>query len=134
MIIGIGNDYTDIRRIQRALDKFGDKFVHKIFTEKEQKRAESKAVTPEARAASYAKRWAAKEACSKALGTGIAGGIEWTDIEITNLSSGKPVITLYGAALAKLNELIPSGKTAKIDVTLTDDYPKAAAVVIISAE
>ena len=133
MIIGIGNDYTDIRRIQRALEKFGDKFVQKIFTEQEQKRAES-AVTIEAKAASYAKRWAAKEACSKALGTGMAGGIQWTDIEITNLSSGKPVITLYGAAVAKLNELVPNGKTAKIDVTLTDDYPKAAAVVIISAE
>ena len=134
MIIGIGNDYTDIRRIQQALAKFGDKFTTRIFTEKERLRAESKTFSAKAKAASYAKRWAAKEACGKALGTGIAGGIKWTDIEITNLSTGKPVITLYGQAAEKLNELVPSGKTARIDVTLTDDYPKAAAVVIISAE
>jgi holo-[acyl-carrier protein] synthase len=134
MIIGIGNDYTDIRRIQKSLEKFGSKFTERVFTEKERKRAESKGSTNEAKAASYAKRWAAKEACGKALGTGIANGVRWQDIEITNLSSGKPVISLYGKALEKLNELVPNGMSAKIDVTLTDDFPKAAAVVIISAE
>lgn len=133
MIIGIGNDYTDIRRIQKSLDKFGDKFIERVFTEKEQQRAETRS-SATAKAASYAKRWAAKEACSKALGTGISDGIRWLDIEITNLSSGKPIITLHGKAKERLENIVPKGMKAQISVTLTDDFPKAAAVVIISAE
>ena len=133
MIIGIGNDYVDVRRIESALERFGSNFVNRIFTKKEQEKAASRSGSSKHKAATYAKRWAAKEAFSKALGTGMRG-ISWQDIEITNLESGKPVITVFGSAKAKLAELTPKDKVVSINVTLTDDYPKASAVVIISAD
>ncbi len=133
MIIGIGNDYIDIRRIESAMERFGSAFINRIFTKKEQEKAASRGESLKLKAATYAKRWAAKEAFSKALGTGMRG-IGWQDIEITNLESGKPVITVFGSAKAKLAELTPKDKTVSINVTLTDDYPKASAVVIISAD
>ncbi len=133
MIIGIGNDYIDIRRIESAMERFGSAFINRIFTKKEQEKAASRGESLKLKAATYAKRWAAKEAFSKALGTGMRG-ISWQDIEITNLESGKPVITVFGSAKAKLAELTPKDKTVSINVTLTDDYPKASAVVIISAD
>ncbi len=133
MIIGIGNDYIDIRRIESAMERFGSAFIDRIFTKKEQEKAASRGESLKLKAATYAKRWAAKEAFSKALGTGMRG-ISWQDIEITNLESGKPVITVFGSAKAKLAELTPKDKTVSINVTLTDDYPKASAVVIISAD
>lgn len=133
MIIGIGNDYIDIRRIESAMERFGSAFIDRIFTKKEQEKAASRGESLKLKAATYAKRWAAKEAFSKALGTGMRG-IGWQDIEITNLESGKPVITVFGSAKAKLAELTPKDKTVSINVTLTDDYPKASAVVIISAD
>jgi len=133
MIIGIGNDYIDIRRIESAMERFGSAFIDRIFTKKEQEKAASRGESLKLKAATYAKRWAAKEAFSKALGTGMRG-IGWQDIEITNLESGKPVITVFGSAKVKLAELTPKDKTVSINVTLTDDYPKASAVVIISAD
>jgi len=133
MIIGIGNDYIDIRRIESAMERFGSAFIDRIFTKKEQEKAASRGESLKLKAATYAKRWAAKEAFSKALGTGMRG-ISWQDIEITNLESGKPVITVFGSAKVKLAELTPKDKTVSINVTLTDDYPKASAVVIISAD
>ena len=133
MIIGIGNDYVDVRRIESAMERFGDIFINRIFTKKEQEKAASRGGSSKHKAATYAKRWAAKEAFSKALGTGMRG-ISWQDIEITNLESGKPVITVFGSAKAKLAELTPKDKVVSINVTLTDDYPKASAVVIISAD
>jgi len=133
MIIGIGNDYVDVRRIENAMERFGDAFINRIFTKKEQEKAASRGGSLKHKASTYAKRWAAKEAFSKALGTGMRG-ISWQDIEISNLESGKPVISVFGSAKAKLAELTPKDKSVSINVTLTDDYPKASAVVIISAD
>ena len=129
MIVGIGNDLVDIRRIEKSLARFGDRFVQRIFTEVEQKRSEGRAT----RAASYAKRFAAKEACSKALGTGFRRGVFWRDMGVVNLKSGRPTITLTGGALTRLQEIIPAGMSPQIDLTLTDEYPMAQAIVIISA-
>jgi holo-[acyl-carrier protein] synthase len=129
VIIGIGNDLVDIRRIEKSLARFGDRFVQRIFTETEQKRSEGRAT----RAASYAKRFAAKEACSKALGTGFRRGVFWRDMGVTNLKSGKPTITLTGGALTRLAEITPAGMSPQIDLTLTDEFPLAQAFVIISA-
>lgn len=129
MIIGIGNDLCDIRRIEKSLARFGDRFIQRIFTEVEQKRSEGRAT----RAASYAKRFAAKEACSKALGTGFRRGVFWRDMGVINLKSGKPTIALTGGAAARLAEITPAGMAAQIDLTLTDEYPLAQAIVIISA-
>ncbi len=129
MIIGIGNDLVDIRRIEKSLARFGDRFVHRIFTETEQKRSEGRAT----RAASYAKRFAAKEACSKALGTGFRRGVFWRDMGVVNLKSGRPTITLTGGALTRLQEITPAGMSPQIDLTLTDEFPLAQAFVIISA-
>ncbi|SJZ35395.1 holo-[acyl-carrier protein] synthase [Enhydrobacter aerosaccus] len=129
MIIGIGNDLVDIRRIEKSLERFGDRFVQRIFTEIEQKRSEGRAT----RAASYAKRFAAKEACSKALGTGFRRGVFWRDMGVVNLKSGKPTVALTGGALARLEEITPAGMSAQIDLTLTDEFPLAQAFVIISA-
>jgi len=129
VIIGIGNDLCDIRRIEKSLARFGDRFVQRIFTETEQKRSEGRAT----RAASYAKRFAAKEACSKALGTGFRRGVFWRDMGVTNLRSGKPTLALTGGALARLREITPAGMSAQIDLTLTDEFPLAQAFVIISA-
>jgi holo-[acyl-carrier protein] synthase len=128
VIIGIGNDLCDIRRIEKSLERFGDRFIQRVFTETEQKRSEGRAT----RAASYAKRFAAKEACSKALGTGLRRGVFWRDMGVVNLRGGRPSLTLTGGALARLQEITPAGMTARIDLTLTDEYPLAQAIVIIS--
>jgi len=128
VILGIGNDLCDIRRIEKSLERFGDRFVQRIFTEIEQKRSEGRAT----RAASYAKRFAAKEACAKALGTGLRRGVFWRDMGVINLRSGRPTLMLTGGALARLKEITPPGLAAQIDLTLTDEYPLAQAIVIIS--
>ncbi|WP_319410346.1 holo-ACP synthase [uncultured Cohaesibacter sp.] len=129
MIIGTGNDLIDIRRIEKSLDRFGERFINRIFTEKEIARSERKSQ----RAASYAKRFAAKEACSKALGTGLSHGVFWRDMGVSNLSSGKPTMVLTNGALARMQSMIPEGFVAQIDLTITDEYPIAQAYVIISA-
>ena len=129
MILGIGNDLVDIKRIESSLERFGDRFIKRIFTEIEQRRSEGRAE----RAASYAKRFAAKEACSKALGTGLRRGVFWRDMGVINLRGGKPTMALTGGALARLAEMTPAGMTAQIDLTVTDEYPLAQAFVIISA-
>lgn len=131
MILGTGVDTIDIRRIERSLARFGDRFTHRIYTELERNRAERR---PNQRAATYAKRFAAKEACSKALGTGMSRGVFWRDMGVANLPSGQPTIRLTGGAARRLAELTPKGMTPHIHVTLTDDYPLALSFVIISAE
>ncbi|HVY33618.1 MAG TPA: holo-ACP synthase [Caulobacteraceae bacterium] len=129
MIVGIGSDLADIRRIQSVLDRFGPRFVERVFTEVEKARSERKGD----RAASYAKRFAAKEACSKALGTGMRAGVFWRDMGVVNAPSGKPTLQLTGGAAERLNALIPQGMTAVIHLSLTDDHPYAQALVIIEA-
>ena len=129
MIIGIGNDLIDIRRIERTIERFGDRFINRIFTDVEQEKSERRAN----RSASYAKRFAAKEACSKALGTGFRKGVFWRDMGVTNLPSGKPTMTLTNGTLARLEKMTPAGMQAQIDLTITDDFPTAQAIVIISA-
>ncbi len=129
MIIGIGSDLIDIRRIEKTLDRFGDRFIQRVFTDVERERSERRAQ----RAASYAKRFAAKEACSKALGSGIRMGVAWRDMGVVNLKSGKPTMRLAGKSLARLQELTPAGFLARIDLTITDDYPLAQAFVVITA-
>ena len=129
MIIGLGNDLIDIRRIEKSLERFGDRFVQRIFTEVEQKRSEGRAT----RAASYAKRFAAKEACAKALGTGLRQGVFWRDMGVVNLPSGRPTMRLTGGALRRLQDITPQGCEARIDVTITDEGPLAQAFVLISA-
>jgi len=129
MIIGIGNDIIDIRRVERTLERFGERFVQRIFTATERARSERRA----GRVESYAKRFAAKEACSKALGTGFRKGVYWRDMGVINLPSGKPTMELKGGAAKRLAELLPAGMTAQIDITITDEPPLAQAFVIISA-
>jgi len=129
MIIGIGSDLADIRRIERTLDRWGERFVQRCFTEIEQAKSERR----RARAASYAKRWAAKEACSKALGTGLRMGIAWREMGVVNLPSGQPTLALTGGAAARLAVLTPTGMAASIHLTITDDYPYAQAFVVIEA-
>lgn len=129
MIIGLGNDLIDIRRIEKTLDKYGDRFVQRLFTEIEQKKSNRR----HNRAASYAKRFAAKEAMSKALGTGFRKSVYWKDLGVVNLPSGKPTMKLTGGALKRLEEITPIGMSAKIDLTITDDFPLAQAIVIITA-
>ena len=129
MIIGLGSDLCDIRRIQASLDRFGDRFTHRIFTETERARSERK---PD-RAASYAKRFAAKEACSKALGTGFRQGVFWRDMGVANLRSGQPTLILTGGAAARLVKMLPPGMTGHVHLTMTDDHPYAQAFVIIEA-
>lgn len=129
MIIGLGNDMIDIRRIEQSLERFGDRFTDRIFTEIEKARSDRK----NQRAASYAKRFAAKEACSKALGTGFRRGVFWRDMGVINMKSGRPTLALTGGAAAQLERITPNGFDAQIDLTLTDDFPWAQAVVIISA-
>jgi holo-[acyl-carrier protein] synthase len=129
VILGVGNDLCDIRRIEKSLERFGERFIQRVFTETEQKRSEGRAT----RAASYAKRFAAKEACAKALGTGLRRGVFWRDMGVVNMRSGRPTLALTGGALARLQEITPAGMTAQIDLTLTDEYPLAQAIVIISA-
>jgi len=129
VIIGIGNDLIDITRIERTLERFGDRFIQRIFTDVEQAKSEKRRM----RAASYAKRYAAKEACSKALGTGFRQGVFWRDMGVINLPSGKPTMQLTGGALKRLQEIIPEGMEAQINLTITDEPPTAEAFVIISA-
>jgi holo-[acyl-carrier protein] synthase len=129
MILGIGSDLSDIRRIQASLDRFGDRFTHRCFTEMERRRSERK---PD-RAASYAKRFAAKEACAKALGTGMRGAVYWRDMGVVNLPSGQPTLALTGGALTRLESLVPAGHEARIHLSLTDDHPYAQAFVVIEA-
>lgn len=130
MIIGIGSDLSDIRRIQKSLDRFGERFTNRVFTETERARSEAK---PD-RAASYAKRFAAKEACAKALGTGVPRrGVHWADMGVVNQRSGKPTMALTGGAAERLASLIPAGCRPVIHVSLTDDHPYAQAFVIIEA-
>ena len=129
MILGLGNDVIDIRRIEATLERYGDRFVQRIFTDVEQRKSERRSQ----RAASYAKRFAAKEACSKALGTGLRDGVFWHDMGVVNLPSGRPTLVLTGGAAAQLARITPAGYTARIDLTITDDYPTAQAIVIISA-
>ena len=129
-ILGIGNDMIDISRIERMLDRWGERFVRRIFTEVEIAKSETRA----ARAASYAKRFAAKEACAKALGTGFGRGVFWRDLGVVNLPGGKPTMVLTGGALERLEELTPQGMRAQLDVTISDDYPWAQAIVIITSQ
>ncbi len=129
MILGLGSDIVDIRRIARSLDRFGDRFIQRVFTPIEQAKCDGRAAT---RAESYARRFAAKEACSKALGTGLRQGVFWRDMGVVNLRGGKPSVALTGGALARLKALTPPGFRAQIDLTMTDEPPHAQAVVIIS--
>lgn len=129
MIIGIGSDLIDIRRIEKSLERHGERFIKRVYTDIEQARSEGRRT----RAASYAKRFAAKEACAKALGTGIAQGVYWRDMGVANLPSGKPTMVLTGGAMAQLGKLLPIGHRAAIHLTITDDYPLAQAFVIIEA-
>ncbi len=129
MIVGIGSDLSDIRRVQNTLERFGERFTNRCFTEIERARSERK---PD-RAASYAKRFAAKEACAKALGTGIKRGVFWRDMGVVNMRSGQPTMALTGGAADRLAQIIPSGHRAVIHVSLTDDHPYAQAFVIIEA-
>jgi holo-[acyl-carrier protein] synthase len=129
MILGIGNDIVDIRRIEETLNRFGDRFRDRIFTEIEKKKSDKRAM----RAASYAKRFAAKEACSKALGTGFRRGVFWKDMGVVNEMSGRPTMVLTGGAKVQLERMVPPGMTAKVHLTITDDHPYAQAVVIIEA-
>ena len=129
MVIGMGGDLIDIRRVERTLDRFGERFVKRIFTELERSNSVSRAN----RAASYARRFAAKEACAKALGTGFRGGVFWRDLGVYNLPSGKPALELTGGARTRLEELTPDGMRAHIELTITDEPPLAQAIVLISA-
>jgi holo-[acyl-carrier protein] synthase len=129
MIIGLGNDMVDIRRIEQTLERYGSRFVARIFTDIEQKKSDRRAQ----RAASYAKRFAAKEACSKALGTGFHRGVFWKDMGVVNEPSGRPTMQLTGGAKEQLGRITPAGHTAQIQLTITDDYPYAQAIVIIEA-
>jgi len=129
MILGIGSDLIDIRRVERTIERFGDRFLDRIFTPTERARSERRT----GRAASYAKRFAAKEACSKALGTGFRQGVFWRDLGVVNLVSGRPTMTLTGGALARLERITPPGMRAEIALTLTDEPPLAQAFVIITA-
>lgn len=129
MIIGIGSDLTDIRRIANTLERFGERFVQRIYTETEQARSDRRAD----RASSYAKRFAAKEACAKALGTGLRRGVFWRDMGVVNARSGQPTLILTGGAAERLVEMTPAGRRPVIHLSLTDDFPYAQAFVVIEA-
>ena len=129
MIIGLGSDLVDVRRIARIIDEFGERFIERIFTDVERAKSECRANRVE----SYAKRFAAKEACSKALGTGFRKGVYWRDMGVVNLDSGKPTMSLTGGARQRLAEILPDGCEARIEVSLTDEPPLAQAIVVISA-
>jgi holo-[acyl-carrier protein] synthase len=129
MIIGIGSDITDVRRVAKVIERHGERFLARIFTETERRKAERR----RNRVETYAKRFAAKEACAKALGTGIRGGVWWRDMGVVNLPSGRPTLQLTGGALKRLQALIPPGHEPQIDLTITDEGPMAQAFVIISA-
>ena len=129
MIVGIGSDLCDIRRIEKTLARYGERFTHRVFTEGERRKSDRRA----ARAPSYARRFAAKEACAKALGTGLSRGVFWRDMEVVNLPGGQPTLRLTGGAAERLRALLPPGHVARVHVTLTDDPPLAQAFVIIEA-
>ena len=129
MIIGVGSDLIDIRRVEKTLERYRARFVRRVFTDVEQRKSEGR----RQRAASYAKRFAAKEACAKALGTGLSAGVFWRDMGVVNLRSGKPTMALTGGAAARLAAILPPGHAPVIHVTITDDYPLAQAFVIIEA-
>jgi holo-[acyl-carrier protein] synthase len=129
MILGLGNDIIDIRRVERTIERYGDRFLCRVFTDIERRKSDGRA----GRAASYAKRFAAKEACAKALGTGFRHGVFWRDMGVVNLPSGRPTLELTGGALQALADLTPEGHEVRIDLTITDDFPMAQAIVIISA-
>jgi holo-[acyl-carrier protein] synthase len=129
MIIGLGSDLSDIRRVEKSLERFGERFTQRVFTDLERARSDRKVD----RAASYAKRFAAKEACAKALGTGIRKGVFWRDMGVANLPSGQPTMALTGGALERLRAITPAGHRPVIHLTLTDDHPYAQAFVIIEA-
>lgn len=129
MIIGIGTDLCNIDRVAQLLETFGDRFTHRCFTDLERRRAEGRAE----RAATYAKRFAAKEACSKALGTGIRDGVAWRDMGVVNMASGKPTMALTGGAAKRLARLIPDGHEPMIHLAITDEHPNAQAFVVIEA-
>jgi holo-[acyl-carrier protein] synthase len=130
MILGTGSDLCDIRRVEKSLERFGERFINRVFSAGEKARAERHA---HSRAATYAKRFAAKEACAKALGTGFRKSVFMSDLRVTNLPSGQPTMSLHGGALKRLQELTPEGHTAQINLSITDEYPYAYASVIISA-
>ena len=129
MIIGLGNDIIDIRRVERTIKRYGERFLSRVFTEIERRKSDNRAE----RAASYAKRFAAKEACAKALGTGFRQGVFWRDVGVVNLPSGRPTLQLTGGAARALEQLTPEGHEVRIDLSITDDFPTAQAIVIISA-
>ena len=129
MIIGLGSDLIDIRRIEKSLEKYGERFTNRIFTDIERRKSDAR----HERAASYAKRFAAKEACSKALGTGISHGAFWRDMGVVNLPGGKPTMNLTGRAGERLAAMMPAGHRPVVHLTITDDYPLAQAFVIIEA-
>ena len=129
MILGLGNDLIDIRRIEKTIQKHGERFLARVYTDIERAKSDRRA----ARAASYAKRFAAKEACAKALGTGLNQGVYWRDMGVVNLPGGKPTMRLTGGALKRLEKITPAGHLPQIDLTITDDFPLAQAIVIISA-
>jgi holo-[acyl-carrier protein] synthase len=133
MIIGIGSDLIDITRVAKVIERHGDRFLDRVFTDAERARAERRAKSEKMVVATYAKRFAAKEAMSKALGTGIRQGVWWRDMGVINLPGGKPSMKLTGGALARLEKLTPPGHVAQIDLSITDDWPLAQAFVIISA-
>ena len=129
MILGLGSDLIDIRRIEQTIERHGERFFDRVFTAVEREKSDKRAQ----RAASYAKRYAAKEACAKALGTGLRRGVFWRDMGVVNLPGGKPTLRLTGGALRRLHEITPAGYAAVIDLSITDDFPLAQAIVIISA-
>jgi len=129
MILGLGSDSVDIRRIERTIERYGERFLNRIFTAAERGKSDRRRL----RAASYAKRFAAKEACAKALGTGLHGGVAWRDMGVVNMVSGKPTMQLSGGAALRLAAITPPGHRAQIDVSITDEFPHAQAIVIISA-
>jgi holo-[acyl-carrier protein] synthase len=133
MIIGIGSDLVDIRRVAKVIERHGERFLDRIFTGAERARAERRAKSEKMVVATYAKRFAAKEACSKALGTGIRHGVWWRDMGVVNLPGGRPTMQLTGGALSRLKSMIPEGYEGQIDLSITDDWPLAQAFVIISA-
>ncbi|MBD24771.1 MAG: holo-ACP synthase [Candidatus Marinimicrobia bacterium] len=133
MIIGIGNDLIDIRRIEKTITRFGDRFINRIFTDVERRKAERRQGSGNSYAATLAKRYAAKEAASKALGTGFRNGVYWRDLGVINLSTGKPTMVMSGGAAARLESLLPAGMRQQVDLTITDEYPIAEAMVIITA-
>jgi holo-[acyl-carrier protein] synthase len=129
MILGLGSDIVDIRRIERVIERYGDRFLHRVFTAIERRRSDRR----HNRAASYARRFAAKEACAKALGTGLRQGVFWRDMGVVNRPGGQPTLELTGGALARLRDITPPGMVARVDITITDEPPQAHAIVVISA-